>query len=109
MSALEPVFSTLVSREDDCFTNGDDTVAPLAPIATASSTLRIKIWNLYITMLNAVVDLGPDEGKKALGQKEWKALVSKVRDGDIWETIVQTGYKGLEGSVDADVVYNLLV
>jgi solute carrier family 10 (sodium/bile acid cotransporter), member 7 len=60
-------------------------------------------------MLNAVVDLGPDEGKEALGQKEWKALVSKVRDGDIWETIVQTGYKGLEGSVDADVVYNLLV
>jgi solute carrier family 10 (sodium/bile acid cotransporter), member 7 len=109
LSALEPVFSTLVSREDDCFTNGDDTSAPLAPIAAASSTLRIKIWNLYITMLNAVVDLGPDEGKKVLGQKEWKALVSKVRDGDIWETIVQTGYKGLEGSVDADVVYNLLV
>lgn len=107
MSALEPIFSTLVLQEDDCFTNGDETAVPLAPITTASSTLRIKIWNLYITMLNAVVDLGPDEGKKALGQKEWKALVSKVRDGDIWETIVQTGYKGLEGSVDADVVYSL--
>jgi hypothetical protein len=109
LSALEPIFSTSASQEDDCFTNGDDAAASLAPIASASSTLRIKIWNLYITLLNAVVDLGPDEGKKALGQKEWKALVSKVRDGDIWETIVQTGYKGLEGSVDADVVHNLLV
>ncbi|KAN0072874.1 hypothetical protein V8E54_008988 [Elaphomyces granulatus] len=107
LSALEPIFSTSASQEDDCFTNGDDAAASLAPIASASSTLRIKIWNLYITLLNAVVDLGPDEGKKALGQKEWKALVSKVRDGDIWETIVQTGYKGLEGSVDADVVHNL--
>lgn len=80
-----------------------------APIATASSNLRIKVWNLYITLLSGIVDLGPAEGKRQFGQKEWKAFASKVRDGGVWETVVQVGYKGREGSVDADVVYNLFV
>jgi hypothetical protein len=53
--------------------------------------------------------LGPEEGKNQFGQKEWKAISSQVRDGQIWETVVQTGYRGLEGSVDAEVVYNLSV
>lgn len=80
-----------------------------APIATASSNLRIKVWNLYITLLSGIVDLGPEEGKRQFGQKEWKAFASKVRDGGVWETVVRVGYKGREGSVDADVVYNLFV
>lgn len=67
------------------------------------------MWNLYITLLSAIVDLGPEEGKNTFGQKEWKAISSQVREGTIWENVVQTGYKGLEGSVDAEVVYNLLV
>lgn len=65
------------------------------------------MWNLYITLLSAIVDLGPEDGKNELGQKEWKNLASKVREGEIWETIVQVGYRGMEGSVDVDVVYNL--
>lgn len=83
--------------------------SPAAPIASASSNLRIKVWNLYITILNSIVELGPEEGKKQFGQKEWKALASNVRDGDIWNTVVRIGYGGNEGSVDSDVVYNLLV
>jgi hypothetical protein len=67
------------------------------------------VWNLYITLLSSIVDLGPEDGKNELGQKEWKSLVSKVREGEIWEMIVQVGYRGMEGSVDADVVYNLWV
>lgn len=105
LAALEPVISA-PRANDEQYTNGDDSV-PL--IATASSTWRIKVWNLYITLLSAIVDLGPEEGKKTFGQKEWKTISSNVRDGAIWETVVQMGYKGLEGSVDAEVVYNLLV
>jgi hypothetical protein len=71
--------------------------------------LRIKVWNLYITILSAIVELGPEDGKIQFGQKEWKAIASKVRDGGIWETVVQAGYGGREGAVDADVVYNLFV
>lgn len=67
------------------------------------------MWNLYITLLSAIVDLGAEEGKKQFGLKEWKSIASQVREGAIWETVVEVGYQGHEGSVDAEVVYNLLV
>lgn len=105
LTALEPVI-TPSPVQDEQYTNGD---ASVPPVALAPSTWRIKIWNLYITLLSAIVELGAEEGRKLFGQKEWKGTSSQVRDGGIWETVVQTGYKGLEGSVDADVVYNLSV
>lgn len=104
LTALEPVISAAPVQNGQ-YTNGDGEESP--PIATAPSTWRIKVWNLYITLLSAIVDLGPEEGKKAFGQKEWKGISGQVREGGIWETVVKTGYKGLEGSVDAEVVYNL--
>lgn len=105
LSALEPAI-TGNRPHDDQYANGD---ASAPPIALASPTWRIKVWNLYITLLSSIVDLGPEEGKKVFGQKEWKAISSQVRDGGIWETVVQTGYQGREGSVDAEVVFNLYV
>jgi hypothetical protein len=107
LSAIEPVITAPLTQ--DVQQGGNDSVPALAPIASAASNLRIKVWNLYITVLSAIVDLGAEEGKGLLGQKEWKSLASRVRDGKVWDTVVQTGYRGLEGSVDADVVYNLLV
>ncbi|KAL2864457.1 protein pex26 [Aspergillus lucknowensis] len=101
--SLEPVI-TANRGNDDQEVNGDSSVAP---IATVPPTWRIKVWNLYITLLSAIIDLGPEEGKRIIGQKEWKAISTQVRDGGIWETVVQTGYQGREGSVDAEVVYNL--
>jgi hypothetical protein len=59
--------------------------------------------------LNAVVELDPDEGKQAFGNKEWRGLVNKVRDGDVWMEVVKNGYGGVEGDVDSDVVINLFV
>ncbi|KAL4936448.1 hypothetical protein BDV06DRAFT_204996 [Aspergillus oleicola] len=100
--SLEPVISVNNSN-DDPEVNG----AAMAPIATVPATWRIKIWNLYITLLSAIIDLGPEEGKATIGQKEWKDVSTQVRDGGIWETVVQIGYQGREGSVDAEVVYNL--
>lgn len=104
LTALEPVITVNRPAEEQQYSNGDHSTAP---IATAPATWRIKVWNLYITLLSTILDLGPEEGKKTFGQKEWKAISSKVREGEIWETVVQTGYQGLEGSVDAEVVYNL--
>ncbi|RDI81636.1 hypothetical protein Vi05172_g8420 [Venturia inaequalis] len=80
---------------------------PVAPIATASRGTRIKVWSFYLTFINAVVELGAEEGKHAFGSTRWKQLVNKARDGTIWEDIVRDGYAGNEGSVDADVVINL--
>lgn len=107
LTTLQPII-TIPSTPVDQY-NTDDHSAALAPIATALGTWRIKVWNLYITLLSAIVDLGAEEGKNQFGQKEWKAIATQVRGGAIWETVVQTGYQGREGSVDAEVVYNLSV
>lgn len=105
LESLQPII-TVSSSQDEHQTDG---TAAVAPIATAPSTWRIKVWNLYITLLSAIVDLGAEEGKSQFGQKEWKAIATQVREGGIWETVVQVGYRGREGSVDAEVVYNLWV
>jgi hypothetical protein len=81
--------------------------AEAAPIASASRTTRIKVWSLYLTILNAIVELDPEEGKETFGAQDWRALVSKVREGEVWEEVVQNGYSGVEGNVDSDVVINL--
>ena len=67
------------------------------------------MWSLYLTILNAVVELDPDEGKQAFGSLEWRGLVTKVREGEVWEEVVKNGYGGVEGDVDSDVVINLFV
>jgi hypothetical protein len=103
LSTLKPIITVTEEQQP----NGDHPSTAVAPIATAPSTWRIKVWNLYITLLSAIVDLGAEEGKKQFGQKEWKAIATQVREGGIWETVVQIGYRGREGSVDAEVVYNL--
>jgi hypothetical protein len=78
-----------------------------APVATASRTTRIKVWSLYLTILNAIVELEPEEGKEAFGAQEWRTICSKVREGEVWEEVVRDGYHGVEGDVDSDVVINL--
>jgi uncharacterized protein (DUF736 family) len=57
--------------------------------------------------LNAIVELDPEEGKQAFGSPEWRAIVTKVRNGEVWEEVVRNGYGGVEGDVDSDVVINL--
>lgn len=78
-----------------------------APVAGASRTTRIKVWSLYLTILNAIVEMDQEEGKDAFGNQEWRALCTKVRDGQVWEEVVHNGYHGVEGDVDSDVVINL--
>ncbi|KAL8789023.1 MAG: hypothetical protein Q9195_007043 [Heterodermia aff. obscurata] len=79
----------------------------VAPIATASRGQRIKVWSLYLTLLNAINELGPQEGEAQFGNKEWSRLTSKASDSSIWSEVVQNGYGGVEGNLDADVVVNL--
>ncbi|EGX97216.1 peroxin 26 [Cordyceps militaris CM01] len=78
------------------------------PVSSASRTTRVKVWSLYLTTLNAIVEMEPEEGKAAFGTQEWRALCAKVRDGTVWEEIVRNGYHGSEGHVDSEVVINLL-
>ena len=78
-----------------------------ASISTAATSQRIKLWNLYITVLSSIADLSYDEGATEVGHKEYKEIRSHVQNGGIWEQVVRDGYKGREGSVNAEVVYNL--
>ncbi|KAJ5256953.1 hypothetical protein N7478_013057 [Penicillium angulare] len=105
LSTLQTILQSQQSSDDHQI-NGDDSAA-VAPIATASNTWRIKVWNFYITLLSSIVELGAEEGKTQFGQKEWKEFATQVREGGIWENVVQIGYQGREGSVDAEVVYVL--
>ena len=88
--------------------DGPDSDEPRrAPIATASRGQRVKVWSLYLTLLNAIHELDSQEGKAQFGKKEWSKLMSKALDSSIWSEVVQNGYGGVEGNVDADVVVNL--
>lgn len=78
-----------------------------APVAKASRNTRIKVWTLYIAILNAIAALEPGEGKEAFGAQEWRSICARVRDGDVWEEVVANGYHSVEGDVDSDVVINL--
>lgn len=103
-STIEPIITPpSPSSPDD--TNGD--LPAYAPVAACSRGTRVKIWSFYLTFLNSVIELGAEEGKHAFGTARWKALVSKCRDGSIWEDVVRDGYAGREGDVDAEVVINL--
>lgn len=103
--ALQPIVSSTKSSQDSNAEHEEQ--RSNAVVATATTSQRVKIWNLYITILSSIVDLGVDEGKREVGQKEFQVISKKVRSGTIWEQVVQDGYGGREGSVDAEVVYNL--
>lgn len=104
LSIIEPLI-TFAPLSEERTDDGDRVTS--APIATANRKERIKVWSLYLTLLNAIAELGPEEGKTAFGNKQWKILVAKAQEGTIWDDVVSIGYHGIEGNVDADVVINL--
>lgn len=104
---LQPVIKA--PKQTNGHSHEEEEVPILAPIASATTSQRIKIWSLYAALLNAVVDLGSETGKQEFGQKLYREIVRIVQTGDVWEQVVQDGYRGHEASVDAEVVYNLYV
>jgi hypothetical protein len=105
LSTIEPIITN--PPTDANGKDSDSEHSLVAPIAAASRGSRVKVWSFYLTFLNAVVELGPEEGKHAFGSTKWKVLVSKARDGTVWDDIIRDGYHGIDGNVDADVVVNL--
>ncbi|KAK3333591.1 peroxin 26 [Cercophora scortea] len=105
--ALSTVLPLITPPPTDDQNGGGAASFEPAPVARASRATRIKVWSLYLTVLNAILELDADEGKEAFGTQEWRALCTKVRNGEVWEEVVHNGYHGVEGDVDADVVINL--
>ena len=105
LSVLEPIITP--NKQANGYKESDEDALPEVPIANATTTQRIKVWVLYLTLLNSIVDLGEHEGRRSFGQSRYRKMVARVRNGDIWDTVVCDGYGGREGSLDAEVVYNL--
>jgi len=101
---LEPLFSP--PETTDGSQDGEENAAS-ALIAGASRSNRVRVWNLYLSLLDAIIELGPEDGENSFGSKEWRNLGAKARDGTIWDDLVKVGYGGVEGNVDADVVSSL--
>ena len=104
LDTLQPL---LIVQEDEGQTDQDGESSSSAPIAQASRSGRIKVWSVYLTILDEIVKLGPDEGKTIFGNQRWRDLVTMVQKGQIWEEISRIGYNGVEGDVDPEVVINL--
>ncbi|KAI9833652.1 MAG: hypothetical protein M1826_006743 [Phylliscum demangeonii] len=79
----------------------------LARVAVASRHLRVKIWSLYITLLDAIANLSPEEGRAEFGRPRWRRLLDKVSSGSVWGEVVRQGYHGVEEALDGEVVINL--
>ena len=90
-------------HEDD----SDEVPTALVARKSVSTNMRVRIWCLYISLLNEIVALGPEDGKQQFGNKQWRDMLSSVQNGQVWETVVETGYGGRESLVDSEVVYNL--
>ncbi|CAD0110145.1 unnamed protein product [Aureobasidium uvarum] len=105
LSTIDPIISP--EALDTPLPQDDQTDHNAAPIAFASKTSRVKVWSFYLTLLNAIIDLGPEEGKLVFGSTKWRELASYARQGTIWDLVVKQGYQGNEGAVDAEVVVNL--
>lgn len=80
----------------------------IAPVAQSSRGTRTKVWVFYLSLIHAVTEMGPEDGGREFGSADaWRAIAKKAREGTAWEEIVNRGYAGQEGEVDAEVVVNL--
>ena len=105
LTTIQPLVTPVPLEDADDETDADSNQA--APITHASRRSRIKVWCFYLTLLNAICELGPEDGEEAFGGREWRILTAKARDGSIWDEVVTAGYEGVEARVDAEVVSNL--
>ena len=105
------VIDTLVSspkHESDSYDQHDSDEPPQAPVANLKTdTRRIKIWVLYISILNAIVDLGEHEGAQKLGEARYQEIARQVRSGGVWDKVKRDGYHGELSAVDPEVAFNL--
>lgn len=109
IETLEPIISAQQSSDPLGFSESAEQAngnGP-APVAQSSKSTRVKVWVFYISLIHAIVELGAEQGKAEFGSTKWRQLVAKAREGTVWDEIVQRGYGGEVGEMDADIVVNL--
>ena len=107
MDVIEHVVApTTAAQTEDHSLRGNESIS-LPLVVNAERKERIRVLNLYIMILNAIIELGPEIGKRQFGSARWKALIAKVQNGTVWDEIVKIAYNGSEGSIDPEIVTNL--
>ena len=103
------VLETIVNPDfDGIEAAGQEHEQGIAPVAQSSRGTRTKVWVFYLSLIHAVTEMGPEDGGREFGGADaWRAIARKAREGTAWEEIVNRGYAGQEGEVDAEVVVNL--
>ena len=109
LNVLEPIVTLSHDARADEDETGKQEAGESTPIAIADEKDRVRIWNLYIMILDAAIGLGPQDGKTHFGAICWKTLTNKAYNGTVWDDVIRVGYGGSEGTVDAEVICNLLV
>ncbi|GAM82852.1 hypothetical protein ANO11243_008380 [Dothideomycetidae sp. 11243] len=109
LDAIEPAVlpDSFFSGHPSKGSSDEDGSRAAAPVALSSRGTRVKIWSFYLTLLNAIIEIGPEDGKATFGAARYKSIVSKAKTGSIWEDVIRYGYGGSEGQVDGEVVANL--
>lgn len=105
LATIQPILG--VAESDQTSGNDGSLHRTAAPIASTSRKLRVKVWCFYSTLLNAIAELEPEEGREAFGAKSWNSLTEKICDGSVWNEVVDIGYGGVESNLDIEVVNNL--
>jgi len=85
----------------------DSALAGKSPVTTAKSSLRVKVWVLYLKLLDALIGSGSNERVAEFGRATWREITSRVQDSTIWKQVLQDGYGGILANVEAEVVWKL--
>lgn len=107
LTTIEPIISPAEIDGNGLVETGNGHDHAVAPVAGASRATRVKVWSFYLTLLNSIIELGPEEGKLVFGSSRWRSLAGKAREGSIWDEVVRLGYAKDESAVDGEVVVNL--
>lgn len=77
------------------------------PILFAKKSVRVKIWSLYLTLLNTFRKAGNDQAGVWVGARRWKGLYASLCDGSIWQNVLHVGYADNEHAMDHEITVAL--
>ena len=87
--------------------NGPGSARTQAPVFHANMGLKVKIWSLYLTLLNTLRDVGGQKASAYVGAQRWQRLSESLHNGSIWQHVVDVGFAGDEQVMDIDIVIAL--
>ncbi|OLL23261.1 hypothetical protein NEOLI_000851 [Neolecta irregularis DAH-3] len=82
------------------------TIRPYLSSSSASYSWKVKIWKLYITILDTAAKASQEEGKKVWGRGEWSRVMRLAKYNAVWDECEQAFG---QNDMDLDVVTALIM